>query len=58
MPLGLDAAEPHFLTAQDSTGEFGYSITCPTVVPEPSVAAILLAGVALAGARRARRRCA
>lgn len=28
-PVNLSNAEPHFLTAQDSTGEFAYGMTCP-----------------------------
>lgn len=42
-PSFLSNQESHFLTAQDSTGEFGYSITCPT--PEPSTYLLFLLGL-------------
>jgi len=36
-PSDLPNTEMHFLTAQDSTGEFAYSITCPkTPPPQPT----------------------
>jgi len=34
-PSTLSDLERHFLTVQDDTGEFGYSITCPRLQPFP-----------------------
>ncbi len=36
-PADLPTGEIHFLTAQDSTGEFGYNITCPDVASIPTL---------------------
>lgn len=52
-PENLSLYTLHFLTAQDSTGEFAYSFTCP--VPEPSgliLGALALLGLIAAGRPR------
>ena len=52
-PVSLPVNSFYFLTAQDETGEFAYSITCP--VPLPSASLMALAGMtALAGVRAVR----
>lgn len=43
-PSSLPVDQFHFLTAQDSTGEFAYSMVCPT--PEPGTMLLLGSGVA------------
>jgi len=44
-PTSLSVNEFHFLTAQDTTGEFAYGITCPKPVPAPPTAALLAVGL-------------
>ncbi len=44
-PEDVDPYQFHFLTAQDSTGEFAFNITCP--VPEPSTWVLLVFGMAI-----------
>ena len=42
-PADMSNSDMHFLTAQDSTGEFAYDITCP--VPEPGTIVLLAAAM-------------
>lgn len=50
-PSDISNTGIHFLTAQDSTGEFAYSITCP--IPEPTTILFLGFGlISLAGFNR------
>jgi len=52
-PLGVPTGTFHFLTLQDETGEFAYSMTCPT--PEPLSVLLLGAGFGLLALGRLRK---
>lgn len=56
-PSSLSPEQPYFLTAQDSSGEFAYSSTCPKI-PDHGATGLLLAGAlaALFGGSACRRR--